>query len=388
MLYFRNMKNWRQIHPPFLEPDERKSGGVAVSELSKLERLISIRIIQEDVEAIYSLLKTERDSIFAMEVIPYYVLFVQSCQEYMEKNFLPESMEKDFKDIRNHIKAYAERFGKSQRRVLSVDDTQNEDFKKQLRFEFLKTMNIHLNLGSYWTDSGHIIGNTQQLADFLSVSSMFDPELKEKSFQIGHHIGSFVTSVRDGLSKSMEHPFIGRKQSDIKINYYYDINTNKNNELLSPSIPKEVNLFFLHLLCNMNFVKHILRPLFADGNTWIFRIEYIVSYYTLRALERYKNYCENNSYAFVDTEGIVGILAYGENLFQTKLRNCMMHYNLENAGVITSENIDKPFYGIIESCFDGMSYQNYTVSLHNLSDMIIEYLGKQFDFTGVRLKKL
>lgn len=365
-----------------------KSGGVAVSELSKLERLISIRIIQEDVEAIYSLLKTETDSIFAMEVIPYYVLFVQSCQEYMEKNFLPESMEKDFKDIRNHIKAYAERFGKSQRRVLSVDDTQNEDFKKQLRFEFLKTMNIHLNLGSYWTDSGHIIGNTQQLADFLSVSSMFDPELKEKSFQIGHHIGSFVTSVRDGLSKSMEHPFIERKQSDIKINYYYDINTNKNNELLSPSIPKEVNLFFLHLLCNMNFVKHILRPLFADGNTWIFRIEYIVSYYTLRALERYKNYCENNCYAFVDTEGIVGILAYGENLFQTKLRNCMMHYNLENAGVITSENIDKPFYGIIESCFDGMSCQNYTVSLHNLSDMIIEYLGKPFDFTGVRLKKL
>lgn len=359
-----------------------------MSELSKLERLISIRIIREDAEAIYSLLKTERDSIFAMEIIPYYVLFVQSCQEYMENNFLPESMEKDFKDIRNHIKAYAERFGKSQRRVLSVDDTQNEDFKKQLRSEFLKTMNIHLNLGSYWTDSGHIIGNTQQLADFLSVNSMFDPGLKEKFFQIGYQIDSFVTSVRDGFLESMECPFIERKQSDIKINYYYDINTNKNNELLSPSIPKEVNLFFLHLLCNMNFVKHILHPLFADGNTWIFRIEYIVSYYTLRALERYKNYCENNCYAFADVKGIAGILACGEKLFQTKLRNCMMHYNLENAWIITSKNTDKPFYGIIESCFNGVSYQDYTVSLHNLSDMIIEYLEKQFDFTGVRLKEL
>jgi hypothetical protein len=54
-----------------------------MSELSETERLISICIIQEDAEAIYSLLKTERDPIFAMEVIPYYVLFVQSCQEYM-----------------------------------------------------------------------------------------------------------------------------------------------------------------------------------------------------------------------------------------------------------------------------------------------------------------
>ena len=37
--------------------------------ISELERLISIRIMQEDTEAIFSLLSTERDSIFAMEVL-------------------------------------------------------------------------------------------------------------------------------------------------------------------------------------------------------------------------------------------------------------------------------------------------------------------------------
>lgn len=359
-----------------------------MSESSEIERLVSIRIMQEDAESVYSLLKTERDAIFNMEIVPYYVLFVQSCQEYMGENFLPESIEKDFKDIRNHIKAYAERFGKSQKRVLSVDNAQNEDFKEQLRFEFLKTMNIHLNLGSYWTDSRHIIGNTQQLADFLSVSSTSDPALKKKSLQMGYQISSFVSSVRDGLSNSLDYPIIERKQNSVKINYYYDVNTNRINKLFTQSIPKELNLFFLHLLCNMNFVKHILRPLFADGNTWIFRIEYIVSYYTLRALERYKNYCENNCYTFVDMKGIVDILACGEKLFQTKLRNCMMHYDLENAGVITIKNVDKPFYGIIENCFNGISYQDYTASLHNLSDMIIEYLENIFDFSDVNLKKL
>ena len=55
--------------------------------ISELERLTSIRIIQEDTETIFALLSSEQDSIFAMEIIPYYVLFVQSCQEYTGENF-------------------------------------------------------------------------------------------------------------------------------------------------------------------------------------------------------------------------------------------------------------------------------------------------------------
>lgn len=75
--------------------------------ISELEQLISIRIIHEDAEAISSLISSERDSIFTMEIIPYYALFVQSCQEYIDKNFLPEKIALDIKDIRNHIKLSA-----------------------------------------------------------------------------------------------------------------------------------------------------------------------------------------------------------------------------------------------------------------------------------------
>ena len=353
-----------------------------------LEELVSVRIIQEDAETIYSLLQTERDAVFSMEVIPYYVLFVQSCQEYMGENFLQESLKKDFKDIRNHIKVYAERFGKSLKRVVSVDNTQNEDFKNQLRFGFFKTMNIHFNLGSYWTDTGVIIGNTQQLADFFSVKSMFDPTLKEKNYQVGYQIGSFVASVREGFSKSLDYFVVERPQKSIKINYYCDINTNRKNKLFLQNTSKELNLFFLHLLCNMNFVKYILRPLFIDGNIWIFRVEYVVSYYTLRALERFKNYCESNKHKHVETEELIEILKEGEKIFKTQLRNCMMHYDLKGSGVITFENIDKPFYGIIEMCFDGISYQDYLAELHNLYGKIINYLEKQFDFSNVKLEKL
>lgn len=184
---------------------------------------------------------------------------------------------------------------------------------------------------------------------------------------------------------------IERNYKSIAINYYCDVNTNKilkRNKIFLKDQTKEVNLFYLHLLCNMNFVKYILRPLFQDGNIWIFRIEYIVSYYTLRAFERLKNYCENNKDITVENEKIYDILKRGELLFTTKLRNCMMHYNLENAGVISIENIDKPFYGIIENCFNGKSYKEYLIELHGLSDMIINFLNSQFDFSDVKIRKL
>jgi len=34
------------------------------------ERLISLLIIQEDIEAIYSLLSSERDPVFSLEILP------------------------------------------------------------------------------------------------------------------------------------------------------------------------------------------------------------------------------------------------------------------------------------------------------------------------------
>ena len=307
-----------------------------MSELAEVERLISILVMQEDAETIYSLIQTERNPIFSMEIIPYYALFVQSCQEFIGKNSLPELIAKDLRDIRNHIKGYACSFGKTQKRVAFVDDTQNRDFKEQLKFEFLKKINIHLNLGTYWTDDKKVIGNTQQLADFLAVESMFDPKLKEKNYQMGYQIGSFVSSIRDGFANSFNyHPIIERKYTSVAVNYYCDINTNKKNDLFSKELSKEINLFYLHLLCNMNFVKHILKPLFTDGNTWVFRVEYIVTYYTLHALERLKNHCESNKDIVVEMKDISDISKDGNKIFKTQLRNCMMHYNLENAEVIT-----------------------------------------------------
>lgn len=349
---------------------------------------ISTRIIQEDAETIFSLMSTERDSVFAMEIIPYYALFVQSCQEYMGENFLPEEIALTIKDIRNHIKFYSDSFGKSKRKVATIDKEQDASFKSQLRFDFLKSWNIHLNLGTYWTEDHHIIGNTQQLASFIDVKNPFTPEAGKKMYDLGCQIGSFVSSVRSGLSKAFEQPIVNRPANATTISKYCDINTNKNNNLFVSHTSKELNLFYLHLLCNMNFVRYILRPLLPDENTWIFRVEYIVTYYTFRALQRLKNYCDNNDDIVADIKGISEIEGAASNLFQSKFRNCMMHYSLENQGVLSLEHIEQPFFGIVETCFPGTDYKTYLALIHNLSEQISKYLEKHFNFTGIELKQL
>lgn len=358
-----------------------------MNNISELERLISIRIIQEDTETISSLMSSERDSIFAMEVIPYYALFVQSCQEYMGKDFLSEEIALNIKDIRNHIKSYAESFGKSKRKVASIDQEQDMNFRSKLRFNFLKSWNIHLNLGTYWTEEHHIIGNTQQLAAFIDAKDLSDSESGKKLYDLGYQIGSFVSSVRSGLSSSLGQPAVVRINDTITIKNYYDINTNKHNMLFVDNAFKERNLFYLHLLCNMNFVKYILRPLFPDGNTWTFRVEYIVTYYTFRALLRLKNYCENNDDIMANINGIKELEMAESDMFQSKLRNCMMHYGLENQDVLSLEYIDRPFFGIIENCFGGTDYRSYLSSLHNLSDRIIDFLERHFNCSDIKLKK-
>ena len=57
---------------------------------------------------------------------------VQPLGGSMGENLLPETMAKDLKDIRNHIKAYANGFDKSQRRVATVDDAQDRNFNTKI----------------------------------------------------------------------------------------------------------------------------------------------------------------------------------------------------------------------------------------------------------------
>lgn len=142
------------------------------------------------------------------------------------------------------------------------------------------------------------------------------------------------------------------------------------------------------MTCNLNFLKHILRSLLGVNNKWLFRVEYIVTYYTYRSIQRLKNYCENNTDLCIDLEEFAEVLNLGGILFQSRFRNCMMHYGLENQGVISIENVEKPFYGIIETCYDGKDYNSFSKDLRNLSEKILAILEEKFNVEDVTLEHL
>ena len=351
-----------------------------------LERYITYRIIQEDAETIFSILKSERNPIFNMEIIPYYALFIQSCRELNgildEKDF-----GKRIKDIRNFIKIYSEGYGKTQKRILAVNEKQDVQYKSQLRCKFVKKVDSYYNMGTYWTDDRHVIGNTQMLADFLEIDNIFDENQNKMQYELAKQIASFISSLRNSLSDNMQIPIISRPSQNIDIRYYYDLNINKGDLLFKTGSSTTLNIFLLNLLCNMNFVRCVLRPLVDKYNLWVLRIEYNVTYYTYKSLVRLKNYDESNNNDFF-LENIADLDINTEKIFSTKFRNCMMHYGLENEKIIVPDNIKKPFYGIVESCYEGKDFYDFVEELRKVSNKVIKILELNINSDEVILERL
>ena len=140
------------------------------------------------------------------------------------------------------------------------------------------------------------------------------------------------------------------------------------------------------------FIKYILESLFLNENAWGFHIKFITIYYTYHGLKKLKAHIENSNVNMKDLVELAdSILENQKILFTSKLRNCMMHYELEIGGdfVIKEDNFDaeKMFYGLIEDCFEGASYEVYANKINCLWEQIENFLTHQFNFDSVLLKK-
>ena len=357
------------------------------NESTDIEKLISIRVIQEDAETIMSLLQSERSPVFLLAVMPYYALFVKACQEFFDNDYIPENVSSQIASIRNYIKSSGDRFSKIKSRIEEVDFEQNEQFKNQLKYAFLKNWNVHWNMGTYWTDDRHIIGNTQMIADYLGINNSFDRTENDRQYDLALKISSFVSSIQSGFSKVLTPPKIFRPKKGVTINWFYDLNTNTELLLFNNNYPKEINIFLLDLLCSMNFVKYILRPLLVRNN-WLLRIEYITTYYTFRGLQRIRNQRFSVGKDLINIDLLADIIDLKPEVFNSRFRNCMMHYGLENREVIKDEYLELPFYGIVESCFPDTDYNSYLHKLNELSNRLIEYLESVFNSSDIKLQRL
>ena len=351
----------------------------------------TVLLVQNDCESIKQLVLNYHDSIFCMRIIPYMALFCRSFQEYADIELISPEVDEEIYDLRNSIKIYGERYGKNIKRFVAVDEEQDDEYKRQLKFDFLKKMNVHYNFGMYFTEDKKIIGNTQLIESMLRLQGLSKQKQQQKCLLLGNHLASVIGRVSNDLESSLPVPPITVEGQMPKF-YYDDINTNKN-KFFNSHLEKDENLFLLHMLCNINFVKYVLCPLLEKGNLWLFRIKYIAIYHAYMGIDKIIRYIKNNRAEKLDMwSDAECIIEEGGKIFVSKFRNCMMHYNLnrDNKFSISENNFswNKPFFGLIEDCFDGMSYRDYMEKLEKFGDAIEGFITKQFDFERIQLKEL
>lgn len=333
--------------------------------------LLSMVAIKNDAETIKALIPVISQPILALSILPYISLFCSAVEEYYDscnvRIKLQNNSPFELSDVRNKLKLFSDRYTKSQTQILTTDAIQDSDFKGKLRFHLLGSLKCYFNLGVFFNADGQVIGNTQYMYYMFQDKKFSKGVLSGEELKcFGEALGTVVASVCAGLSNFLP-------EYDVHINpkrypiFYQDYNTNKHFDFFpSHQNGKEASLRILHLLCSINFVRYILNEIIPAENIWSLRVKYVTVYYVYKSIERFQHQAP--------TASVQAVLNNNRNLMVSSFRGCMMHYGLMNKGVavIKDEYLDlgRAFFGVIESCFDGIEYEEFC---RKLDQAIIQF---------------
>lgn len=351
----------------------------------------TIKLIRNDCEILKLFASGCKNDIYLLCLIPYFALFCRSIQEYFEVELINEEVDAEIYDMRNSIKIFGKRYGRSRRDFLDLDEKHSVEFKNELRYNFMKRWNIHYNLGIYFDMNDNPIGNTQLIDNSLHLSGLSKEKKEEKSYALGYHLASVISRVSNQLTYFGKESGICYNEKDQRV-FYADINTN-NTKFFSCEFSKDINLFMLHTLCNINFPKYILVTLLEKNNLWLFRVEYISIHYAYIGMQKLKGHLQNQKPKMTNfINELESVILNGKHLFESDFRNCMMHYDLSKKGnfMISEEDFDeeKNFFGLVETCFAGKSFAEISQELLSYGEQIEVLITKHLNFEALTIKEL
>lgn len=113
--------------------------------------------------------------------------------------------------------------------------------------------------------------------------------------------------------------------------------------------------------------------LYIDNkNSWFLRIQYVAAYYVNESLNRLRKIEIPYKSTLMDEVN-------DRALFDSSFRSCMIHYGFYNKGICAVKDeylVEKPFFGLIESCFEGISGEDYQELLDNKIFRLSEAIEK------------
>ena len=359
--------------------------------------------IYYDCKTIKSLFYSIKENYIAgIALIPYMSLFCWEALDFFKKIGIDFNIEENdtftLTDVRLKLKVFENKYSKAKNMILNCDYLQDYIFKNKLKFNFMKSWNIHYNLGVMFNDKKEIVGNSQygyyifqdnkllkrkieyvkSLVDTSNIKYEYAPE---DYLGYGRYIGEIVGSF---LNYFEELDFLDINVQTNKINtnmFYKDLNSNK---LYRNEDDKIIALYLLHILTFINSTIRLLGECEKDDTGWWLRIYYIAYYYAIERLEDIKSHIENKNSANLKFDKSLSKINLNDDFMKGEFRNCRMHYGLinkENKFLIEEQkfSLDIPMMGLVESCFDNLNYfelkKKIKEELENISQVIDNILN-------------
>jgi hypothetical protein len=360
--------------------------------------MAELLIIKRDFDLLAKI-ATQMRSELQIQLTPFTALFSYEVVCYLNQKGQPVDMEQtsiySIEDVRQKAKFFDLSINKLLQSIANVDKLQNDYFVRIMKFPELGRWNLHDNLGVWFDKDKKVVGNTHYAyyvfqdqkmishpSDSMQGFELQGNEIRAFAYDMGRIIGS-ISSGLVSVSDFMNGDF---SLLDIEI-YSRDFNTNRCRTVGNGEY-KKIRLFLLHVLSSIGFIIYILKKCIIRETGILLRLEYITYHYALKRLEGIKSYCETNLNTINDIKLIDCLsnidFSNRDGLRKSDFRNCMMHFGLKNKeglSLIDGSNFDLslPFCGLIESQFDGMSYNEYQAKieagLHTVFDSLNDYLN-------------
>lgn len=361
-------------------------------------QMLSVMQIKYDCETLKALKSLQTQPILALSFLPFYALFAEEIQNTIGENGkkfrLNNNSPFDIGHVRSKLKLFGdERISKSKKKISDVDSIQESVFKNNLKFSITKKLNIHYNIGIFFEKNGRVIGNTQFFYYMFQNDKYISREYSPEEIRdFGQVLGTAIGSVSEGLKNFQSNYKVDVKNEKYEI-FFKNFNTNRIgvSSFTNSELDKETSLLVLHLLSAINFVRFILDNELSDQNTYLIKIKYIIMYYALGSIKKILN-IQINKFTDKTKELFEEILEDTNQLMNSDFRSCMMHYEYrKNESYLIDEkylDFTKPFYGLVETCFDGTTYTEFCGRINVKISEISDALERILCINNSNMKKL
>lgn len=353
------------------------------------------------------------NSTISLGLPPFLALTAYAPIEYLSSHGYDLNIDTNLlENTRLKLKILEDSYGKSKKVLLNVDYLQNEIFKAPVKLNFFKKHNLFGNLGIYANSAGQVLYNTQYAYYIFQRNNLMRHSLKtlqaeylnnpeqflissQKVFEFASNCVKIIQLVYNGLNENKD-----LKNNIPSINtsfnlyehqlYYEDLNTNclfKHNMEQKPPW-----LFLLHILSTINFAIYgigVYQQQHNNISLWI-KIKYITYFYAHKKLISLEEHLKQNKLMTEDFKSLFNNCNLTDTKFiSTNFRNVLMHSSFTDKNgtfLINKEyfDINKPFFGLIESCFNGISYVEFESELDsrltNISKILHEWLNNIANF--------